>query len=264
MFNHLRKLLGKPKTYKFTTAALSKTGGRDHNEDAFGSKVLQQQQGCWVVADGLGGHGAGEVASVTAVQSILTEFSALADISSASVRQLLAHANQAILTAQSSTLGGNDMGTTAVLLIIDNERVLWGHVGDSRLYRFRGKHCTQLTEDHSMAQILISLGEITVDEVRNHPDRNTLLHSLGRANCRIDVAEPENLKVGDTFLLCSDGFWDYLLEEDMLNTLQQAATLDDWLNQLEKRLLKQVEKLGKLSDHDNYTAQAIRITLIRP
>ncbi|MDD1628625.1 MAG: hypothetical protein LUQ26_14340 [Methylococcaceae bacterium] len=151
------------------------------------------------------------------------------------------------------------MGSAVVMLLAENDRVVWGHVGDPRLYRFRGNQWRQLTVDHSMAQVLVRMVEVTPNQVRSHPARNRLLQSLGHAECQIEVSEQKTIRAGDIFLQCSDGFWGYLMENGMVADLKASVTLDEWLVRMESRLLNRIKELGKQQDQDNYTAQAISV-----
>lgn len=259
MLTRLATLLGLSTSITIDTAFLSNTGGREHNEDCLGKRQLENGNSCWIVADGLGGHGAGEIASQLAVQSITETFTQQPAISVDNIKYLLFQANQRLLTAQLETPNGHDMASTVVALLLDEHHAVWAHSGDSRLYRFRAKSYQLLTIDHSMAQLLIRMDELNVEQLRHHPDRNTLLHCLGKDSFYVDVSKVEKLYAGDVFLLCSDGFWEYVLEQEMLDDLHSTTSLTTWLSALEQRLLNRVTKQDKLSRHDNYTALAVKL-----
>lgn len=260
MINCLRKLWPRKRSVSFVTASLSKIGGREVNEDSVGESYVKDRV-CLVVADGLGGHGAGEVASRIAVDTILQDFNSLSNLSTENVNRLLLSANKAIAEARSNTPGGANMASTGAVLVADASGVICGHVGDSRIYRFRKNQWELLTTDHSMAQLLVKMGNLELDQVRSCPDRNALLQSLGDANCKPEVSKAEAIHDQDVFLLCSDGWWDYLTEQDMLDQLKQLSTLTEWLSMLEEQLLARVTAIGKQQDHDNYTALALRIKM---
>ncbi|MFI3217818.1 MAG: serine/threonine-protein phosphatase [Methylococcales bacterium] len=259
MLTRLTTLLGLSTSLNIDTAFLSKTGGRDHNEDYQGKQPLENGNSCWIVADGLGGHGAGEIAAQLAVQTIIETFTQQSAISAENIRYLLNQANQQLLSAQLTTPNGKDMASTVVALLLDDRHAVWAHSGDSRLYRFRAKSYQLLTTDHSMAQLLIRMDELDAEQLRHHPDRNTLLHCLGRDSFYIDVSKIEKIRAGDVFLLCSDGFWEYVLEQEMLDDLHSTTSLTKWLFSLEQKLLNRVAEQGKLNRHDNYTALAVKI-----
>lgn len=259
MLTRLATLLGLSTPLTLHTAFLSKTGGREYNEDCLGKQQLENGNSCWVVTDGLGGHGAGEIAAQLTVQSITETFTQHSAISVENLRYLLNQANQHILTAQSATPNGKDMASTVVALLLNDRYAVWAHSGDSRLYRFRNNRYELLTTDHSMAQLLIRMDELDAEQLRHHPDRNILLHCLGRDTFRVDVSKVEKLCENDVFLLCSDGFWEYVLEQEMLADLYTTTSLTTWLSILEQRLLNRVTEQGKQNRHDNYTALAVKI-----
>ncbi len=252
-------LLGLSPHLTINSAVLSETGGREHNEDCTDNLQLENGNSCWVVADGLGGHGAGEIAAQLAVKTIIETFTQQSAISVENIRYLVCQANKRLLSAQLTTPNGKDMASTIVVLLLDDRHAVWGYSGDSRLYRFRANRYKQLTTDHSMAQLLIRMDEIDAEQLRSHPDRNTLLHSLGGGSFHVDVSKVEKLCVDDVFLLCSDGFWEYVFEQEMLDDLHTTACLTTWLSSLEQRLLRRVAEQGKQKHHDNYTALAVSI-----
>ena len=243
---------------QFRTGERTAPHGRAKNEDALGHLVLPGPQGCWVVADGLGGHGGGEVAAQMAVAAILASFRSRPVVSHDNLARHLVAAQQAILTKQEQSPPLAFMRTTVVVLLADGQAAIWGHMGDSRLYRFRGGQVAFQTKDHSVPQALAAGGRIKPEEIRYHEDRSRLLRAMGEADSfRPDIMPaPSPLKAGDVFLLCSDGFWEYVLEREMEAELSQAAEPLAWLQGLEARLLSRARRYpGK--KHDNYTGLAV-------
>lgn len=189
---------------------------RELNEDAFGYR-----DGLFVVADGMGGHQAGEVASAIAVETIL-QADLSGDIKKA-LQTALEAANRAIINQASRSKDFNGMGTTAAVLYLEKERAFITHVGDSRVYYLSGSVLKQLTSDHSLVNELVKTGEITVEEARTHPQRNILTRALGcHETLDAEIIEIE-VTPGDKFLLCSDGLSgtvpetvikEYLIRED--------------------------------------------------
>ena len=227
----------------------SSIGGRRKNEDMVqivgfpGSTMV-------LVADGLGGHGDGDVASRKAVHVICEEI-----CDGAASRVLLegaiGKANESIMQMQ--TLGSG-MKTTIAALWMNEEHAWASHVGDTRIYQFRDGRIEYQSADHSIPQIAVKMGEITAKEIRGHADRNRLTRALGsRADVKIDSTKLE-VRPGDAFLLCSDGFWELVWEEEMIADLQQAKDAQRWLSAMRKR----VEQRQK-PDSDNHTAAAIMI-----
>jgi PPM family protein phosphatase len=235
----------------FTADGISRVGGRQHNEDACGDLWLGEA-GCWVVADGLGGHRGGETASTLAVQAVLASFQSNPEFSPAALRHHLEAAQQAILKVQKEQPDFAGMRTTIVVLITDSRQALWAHVGDSRLYCFDAGQIAFCTKDHSVVQAMVNAGELSPRDIRHHEDRNRLLRSLGNPNGDL---HPEFLPQGRTlyketaFLLCTDGFWENVSEAEMEIDLAKAGSPRDWLAKMEDRLLERTTE-----DSDNYSA----------
>ncbi len=238
---------------KFSSASILKPGGREENQD-FCDSLVAEDANIWVLADGLGGHRGGAVASATAVQSILASWQSATEFTSKSVDLLIGDAQAAVINAQKAQPALASMRTTLVLLINSGDRVIWGHVGDSRLYHFRDCAVAFQTKDHSVPQVLADAGEIKPSEIRKHPDRNRILRAVGNPDGvkPAILDEPCSVKTGDAFLLCSDGFWEYLTEIEMSADQAKSSTPQEWLQRMELRLLERAEK-----KHDNYTALAV-------
>lgn len=240
----------------FQYATLSMQGGRDYNEDYCDSISLDTNINCWVVADGLGGHGGGDVASKLAVDAILNVIKVRPDMGIKALELQFNAAHMAILDGQKQSLSLGHMQTTAVILLIHNDLAIWGHIGDSRLYYFHDGIINQQTKDHSVPQMLVKTGELDLSEIRFHEDRNRLTRSIGGEDTikpQIEKA-PIPIYQGDTFLLCTDGFWEYVFEAEMEEDLKQASTIDNWLHLMEKRLLARAPQ-----HNDNYSATVIKI-----
>ncbi len=239
----------------FQTATLSKAGGRRENQDACDYVVLATY-GCWMLGDGLGGHGGGSVAARIAVDTVLAAFRASPASSPEALGHYLEAANSAICDGQKQRLDLAGMRTTAVLLVTDSQSARWAHVGDSRLYYFHDQRIQYQTSDHSVPQVLFAAGEISAEQIRFHEGRNRLLRSLGsRDGLRMTVQEaPQPIGSGDAFLLCSDGFWEYVLEPEMEVDLARTSGAAEWLQAMEARLQRQAA-----GAHDNYSAVVVRV-----
>lgn len=254
-------------------ADLCKLGGRSENQDYLQARPLSSLSQ-FIVADGLGGQGGGALASKMATKkALISQENAKPDsvdwgefFSPSWLEVTFEKAHDHIKELQKS--GKQEfahMATTMVVLMIMDRKAIWGHVGDSRLYMFRAGQIYHQTKDHSVPQMLVSSGEIEPEEMRNHPDRNRLLRALGdnRRATQARVCEEIDLWEGDAFLLCTDGFWEYVLEEEMLESLYQASSPKDWVTRMEQQyLLPQVEKERVLegqikAENDNYTALAV-------
>lgn len=179
-------------------AAASDTGRvRAHNEDAW---IARPEQGLWVVADGMGGHSAGEVASHLAVREIAARVARGADLERA-----IREAHDAILEAVAMGQGALGMGTTVVALSLQGSRYRIAWVGDSRAYLWNGRSLRQLTTDHSYVQRLVDSGLITARDAQYHPERHTVAQALGVATAIQVESVTGTLIKGEQVLLCSDG-----------------------------------------------------------
>jgi serine/threonine protein phosphatase PrpC len=199
---------------------------RNHNEDHIG---FNQQLGIAVLADGMGGHQAGEVAAHMAVGSVLeklqklSETESLAPITSSKLLEFISntisHSNTIIFNAAKSIDEHKGMGTTLVAAVIKDSRIYAGHVGDSRLYLFRDRALSRITRDHSLAQDLIDKGFYTEEEAKTASVGHIVTRALGtKAEVEVDTIEHDALP-NDVFLLCSDGLSDmvadWLIEETL-------------------------------------------------
>lgn len=239
---------------KFNHATLSHAGGRKFNEDAANNWLISNTQGCWVMADGLGGHGGGDVAADMAANSIIEAYKNNPEFSAGQLDTLLAMAHQAILQGQQQNDRVSAMRSTAVVLMLQGKQALWAHIGDSRLYYFSHGLIVQQTKDHSVPQVMVDAGHIRADAIRHHEDRNRLTRSLGNpGKLRTTVLEQAiEVHPGDAFLLCTDGFWEFVTESDMQATLANASAPVDWLAAMERILQSRAP-----DSHDNYTATAL-------
>ena len=245
----------------FEVAILSESGGRKYNEDACGHWASDQHL-CCVLADGAGGYGGGDIASRLAVTHLLTDFSQTPSISNEDLLGLIRRVNQAVLDGRQPVGVSRDMRTTVVSLVVDfvNERAVWAHCGDSRLYFFRDGQMIEHTRDHSMVQSLLDAGIIKESEVRNHPDRSVLFSALGSDPDELEASATEfsrPVQSGDVFLLCSDGVWEHLNDDDLTESLERAESPRQWLGEID-RLVCGFTK--GMSSYDNYTALAVWMT----
>ena len=229
------------------TASYTDIGGRECNEDSV--RIIRHGGAvCALVADGLGGHGHGDAASRAAAEAIAGAWQGEAD--EEALRALVRSANERVLALQGPLCS---MKTTLVLLAVRENTAVWAHVGDSRLYCFIDGRLKAQTLDHSVAQMNVLLGEITPEEIRFHEDRSRVLRALGQEDeLKIDTGRRELGPGRSAFLLCSDGFWEYVLEEEMERDLQAATDPEDWLRCMRKRLLERVR-----GENDNNTAAAV-------
>lgn len=205
---------------------------RKINEDS----VLVRNR-LFVVADGMGGHRAGEVASDLAVNTLAAVCQKRADLGV--LEKAVLQANGAILLRAQGSDACKGMGTTLTALWAGQRRAFIAHVGDSRAYRLRSGVFTQLTQDHSIVAELMRKGILTPDEAKRHPYRNVITRALGtNANIQVDTLELDRRR-GDMYLLCSDGLTGMVEDAKILTCLQTMA-----LDQAADELLKSALKAG--------------------
>ena len=229
------------------TASYTDTGGRPHNEDTV--RLAWQKGGlCLVVADGLGGHGGGGLASAAAAEVICGGWDG--QVSEEALARLIQQAHQRVLSLQTRACA---MKTTVTALEADGRQAAWAHAGDSRIYHFVNGTLVFQSRDHSASQIAVMLGTITPDQIRFHVDRSRVYRALGQDGELKVESHGEALAPGHhAFLLCSDGFWEYVCEEEMAEDLAAAASPEDWLARMRARLAARVP-----DNNDNNTAAAV-------
>jgi serine/threonine protein phosphatase PrpC len=181
---------------------------RSGNEDNFFAEA-DDRRGVFVVADGMGGHAAGEVASEMAVQIVSRHLLSLTSVrdraSAEKLAQAMRDANRAIYDRMLEEVDKQGMGTTASVLVLSDNQFLIGQIGDSRIYLLRDGALTQLTKDHSYVQEQVDAGLLTPEQARYHPYSNVITRCVGASeSVDADIYEGE-MKPGDVFLLASDG-----------------------------------------------------------
>lgn len=216
------------------TAVFTSRGGRCKNEDSVYC-VQKGNSALAAVADGLGMHGGGDIASQTAVNALSQSFFHDSDISVDSIRRCFEFANKAVLKRQTLDC---KMKSTAAALFLRLGQGVFAHVGDSRIYHFRDGALVFQTTDHSVSQMAVDSGKINFSQIRFHEDRNRLLRAFGAdENVRIEIRELTDLAAGrDAFLLCSDGFWEYVMESEMEVDLAKSASPEQWVSYLLGRI----------------------------
>ena len=186
-----------------------------------------------MVADGMGGHNAGEVASTLAAETLETAFPNMQRDPAETLKQAVVEANHRIHTESEASPERNGMGTTCTALLLQGNLAYSAHVGDSRIYLLRSGGIYLVTEDHSQVFEMVKAGVLTLPEARHHPDRNVITRALGRQP-NVEVAvwpQPMPVQPGDGFLLCSDGLCD-VLEDDEMNSVASAHTAADACEEL--------------------------------
>ncbi len=229
---------------KYVFDSYSDVGGRENNEDSYCAEKNGDSY-LFVVADGLGGHDCGEIASTLAVEEIRHQFKN--NPLFFSLENAIREANRLIMERQRES--ELKMKTTVVAIHVSAAKLIVANVGDSRAYLFSNDSILYQTIDHSASQLAVNIGEITPDQIRNHEDRNILTRALGVSETvKVDVAEFECDNI-DRMILCSDGFWEYVLENEMCETARSSKNPDVWLFKMREKHAQRVNK-----GNDNNTA----------
>ena len=239
---------------------------RGHNED---NLCLLPEQNLYLVADGMGGHASGEVASQIAVDTVAEFYEETSedkeltwpykmekglDYEENRMAASIKLANLRIFEkAKNDPSTHHGMGTTIVATYISGDTVYLGHVGDSRIYRLRDKKLEQVTDDHSLLNDYIKMKDLTEEEIENFPHKNVIVRALGmKETVQVDV-NSEDPRVGDIYLLCSDGLCDMIKDDEIRDIMVKHK----------KNLDKCVDKLIKAANenggNDNITIVLVEI-----
>ena len=217
---------------------------RPINEDSY--YLPQPEERFCAVADGMGGHNAGEVASALAVKAFSERMRQAGGMSAHALREAVEIANDAVYEAALENAGMNGMGTTFSALAIQGGQAYLAHVGDSRVYLIRGGVIMQVTTDHTLVEEMVQRGMLTPREARVHPRRNIITRALGTEPwVEVDTLQMDT-RPGDAFFLCSDGMTNYVEERDILNETLSGAP---WQEKLERLVRMALENGGS----DNIT-----------
>jgi len=225
---------------------------RDNNEDAI---HWDEASGLAVLADGMGGHMAGEVASGLAVETIVANLMDLPkgakEQAAEWLRMVVAEANQRIHTQAKSDVRHHNMGTTIVAALFRDGTLTCAHVGDSRLYRFRQGELEQLSHDHSLVQELVDEGMLSDEEAAQSSHKNVITRALGlEATVAVDVLQTP-LQAGELYLLCSDGLSDKIADPELAALLGEGD-----LDKLAQQLVAEANERG---GEDNISVILARI-----
>ena len=232
---------------------------RTNNQDS--GKIISNANGSSgapallvIVADGMGGHKAGEVASQTAVNTITEVYQHAKGTPGEALEQAFQQANRSILQMANKHQEMAGMGTTCTALAIVGNEAWAAHVGDSRLYLVRGNDIYQLSEDHTVIQELVRQGLLTTEAAEHHEDRNVLLRAMG-TKPELSIMrwpEPMDVREGDSFLLCSDGLHDLVSDSEMLAVVKGSSPGDA----CRKLILMAKERGG----YDNITVAVVAVS----
>lgn len=244
---------------RFSCAARTDVGVvRSGNEDTY---LMANDRGLFIVADGMGGHAAGEVASDMATRLVAEEYRPVRGMSDdelmAQMVGAIRAANAAIFRRTLQEQDKRGMGTTVTVLALLPRRYLIGQVGDSRAYILRGGVLTQLTKDHSYVQEQVDAGRLSPEEARVHPYANVITRCVGSNGDVVPDLFIGTLEAGDLLLLASDGLTGMLEDEDV----RQIMMTDAPLEQMVDHLIADANRRGGL---DNITVVLVKIEEVSP
>lgn len=235
----------------YLTANYSEPGGRPYNEDSI--RITQSPKGslCMIAADGLGSYGGGDLASQCVCRIVADNWDG--EACPHHLGSLLLQSHEEICKMQTAQCA---MKSTAAVLAVQGAQAAWAYVGDTRIYHFYNQHLLGRTEDHSASQLAANMGQITQEQIRFHHERHRILRALGMEEAlQVDVGQLELAHGQHAFLLCTDGFWEYVLEQEMEQTLQAASDPRQWLQAMRQILMG---RIGPNSD--NHSAAVMWLT----
>jgi serine/threonine protein phosphatase PrpC len=239
-------------------AQVTDTGGRESNQDALGS-AQHDDLACFVVSDGVGGEAGGEIASKIIVEALTARFLKEASFGPRALRSYIDCAAAEVARRKAEEDRLKEMSSTVAAVLIDrkNRAALWAHLGDTRVYLFRRNKLYSVTKDHSLVQQLVDEGYCSADQLRTHPQRSALCAAIGGESDDIPevTVAATTVEAGDAFLVCTDGFWEWIVEKEMEDAAASAHSAQEWLT----AMCALVERNGRLStkSRDNYTAFTI-------
>lgn len=230
---------------------VTRTGGRKINEDYIG-EVRKNKILCVVVCDGLGAHNSGEIASETVVTTILKEFEREPEFSKEALTRYIKKANIAVMDLSLNNPSYFGMASTAAVLMVKGNKALWANIGDTRLYRLDKSRIVEVTEDHSLAFESFMKEYIEYDDIRRSEDQNKLTSAIGTNDMKINMSEERFIDKDTSFVICTDGWWEYVNEDDLEEMTEKYPSIR-----------KRLEKMIKIRDKnapangDNYTAAIV-------
>lgn len=228
---------------------------RENNEDAWKVAI---EENVFILADGMGGHLAGEVAANSSVQRyeelIKQRYNSSLDLEQTTLllKEVICEVNRSIHRMSRSDSDLRGMGTTLCTALFHPEGMVYGHVGDSRIYLMRRQKLRQLTEDHSLVQELIELGELSEKRARDYSHRNIITKAIGTEPSIEPSIKYTDVKSGDLILMCSDGLTDLLTHDEIEQTLFSVT-------KLEKKAELLVKEANRRGGFDNITVVLMKI-----
>ena len=237
-------------------AVYSNPGVREVNEDYI-SFFADEDRFCFVIADGLGGEGSGDMASRFVCNHTISIAETTDSFLEGFLENCFTRIQRNLLRAKAELFITQGMTSTLSILAIEDNKASWGHIGDTRIYFFGQDRLISVTPDHSLAQFMMDSGISDVTDARLHPDRSTLMAAMGM-NSENDAYEIDakevSLDAPYSFLMCTDGFWQYVYEDEMVGVLSAEQTAENALS----HMVKIADARAEGEDRDNISAILVR------
>ena len=241
---------------KLLTSSICKQGGREYNQDYLDLTVADDGA-CLVVCDGLGSYFGSEVASKTCATKIIESYNEIRKLDKDRAvkpeycQSYVLAAHNRVVDEKERNPKISSSCTTVACVVTDFNNTVISHIGDTRVYLFKNNKLHFQTKDHSLSQISVDMGKIPLRDIRSDKDQNKLTRVLGSDYYIPPDCDIYNTPLApfDAFILCTDGFWEYVYEEEMEADLASSATPEEALAKMEQRLLSRITKFN-----DNYSA----------
>ena len=234
----------------FDISYISEQGGRPVNEDSIVVEHIRENI-LLSIADGLGAHGGGDIASKIASDVAKEEYMKIAKPKPKDIHKIFQDIDDAIVAKQTDDL---KMKTTLACVLCKYKWIYAAHLGDTRIYTFKNNEETYLTVDHSFAYEEVMKNHGTLDDIRKNPNRHILNAALGVGKIRPPDIFKQKIRDNLAILICSDGFWEFVNEDDMLDTLKNTKSSNKWLEEMLKCHSEKADIFN-----DNYSAICLRI-----
>ncbi len=233
--------------------SVSVCGEKQNNHDSMGI-TEEVHCTCFALADGKENR----ATSSLAISTLLADFKEQSDITTSTLPKFLEHIQEKLTQFQQEDLSPG--GTAMAVLLTDGELAVWAHIGDCRIYQLQDKLLYEITPDHSDAYSRYEAGEIRYPKIRTDRLRNHLRHLLGLdQNFKPDFSKPFVVRKNDSFLLCTDGFWENIHERQIEKTLRRSKDAKDWLSRMQKIVEKNRANHKYTKVLDDYSAITIQI-----
>jgi serine/threonine protein phosphatase PrpC len=236
---------------EFSVYIKTNQGGREENQDCYGSKQLGSGQ-LIVVCDGMGGAAGGKLAAEMACQHVLSRFSKSDSPDPETIRQAIESANTAVFNKSRSNPELQNMGTTIAVLYLEKGTAGFFHLGDTRIYQIRNGRIENKTSDHSRVGEMVRRGILSDEQARLSTESNIISRALGIApDVEIEMTTGIKYERSDRFALCTDGIWGTMPEEKLIDKLSSSSTPEELVNGLITNINKEQQAAG--GGHDNMT-----------